>query len=60
VSSQHRTADSVIHADPIEVAAIDGRMHITPGTDSVTRDRTGRDDLVHALIEALDCAAAQR
>jgi hypothetical protein len=54
---QERTAIAVWgqhRAGPIEVAAVDGHVHVTLGEQGVYLDRRGADDLIHAIFEAME------
>ena len=57
VRQRNRTDDTPIRVGPIEVAPVDGRVHVSLGAEGVTLDRHGVDDLVHALMEAVDATA---
>ena len=41
------------HAGPIEVAPVDGSVHVAIGDQRVYFDRAGADDLLHAVAEAM-------
>ena len=60
MSGRNRTDSTPIRVGPIEVAPIDGRVHVSVGVEGVTLDRRGCTDLVHALLEALDATAVQQ
>ena len=56
MSGRNRTDGTPIRVGRIEVAAVDGRVHVSVEAEGVTLDRRGCTDLVHALLEALDAA----
>ena len=53
------TQDSESHTvdtGPVEVSAVDGRVHIAIGDSTADLDPAAADDLVHALLEAIEVA----
>ena len=55
--STPKDSDShTVDIGPVEVSAVDGRVHIAIGDSAADLDAAAADDLIHALSEAIEAA----